>query len=155
MRYPATERRLWPSEHPRQPYAPWCSIRRDSFQWFAARFFRAPVPSGCTLIVVESKDAASSWMRTICSICNFSNTRSSTPVLDHQLIRMWIVCQRSDHLGSPRHLQSCSATHSTALSTCRLLRFTFPRCTGRLPCFVCAVLLSVPSASTDYPESSP
>ena len=37
-------------------------------------FFRAPVPSGCTLIEVESRAKASILMRTICSVCNFSNT---------------------------------------------------------------------------------
>src|SRR5258708_3569881 len=37
-------------------------------------FFRAPVPSGCTLIEVESSANASILIRTICSDCNFSNT---------------------------------------------------------------------------------
>ena len=37
-------------------------------------FFKAPVPSGCTLTEVESKLKASIRMRTICSCCNRSNT---------------------------------------------------------------------------------
>ena len=37
-------------------------------------FFRAPVPSGCTLIEVESSANASILIRTICSDCNFSNS---------------------------------------------------------------------------------
>ena len=37
-------------------------------------FFRAPVPSGCTLIEVESSANASILIRTICCDCNFSNT---------------------------------------------------------------------------------
>src|SRR5271157_2563460 len=37
-------------------------------------FFNAPVPSGCTLTVVESRLTASIRMRTICSRCNCSKT---------------------------------------------------------------------------------
>src|SRR5208337_118242 len=44
-------------------------------------FFNAPVPSGCTLTMVESILTASILMRTICSRCNSSNTWSSTPLL--------------------------------------------------------------------------
>jgi len=36
------------------------SIHRGSCRWPADRFFRAPVPSECTLIAVESRDTASS-----------------------------------------------------------------------------------------------
>ena len=42
-------------------------------------FFNAPVPSGWTLTVVLSIETASSLIRTICSRCRNSNTRSSTP----------------------------------------------------------------------------
>ena len=49
-----TERRLWPFEHPRQPYAPWCPIRRGSGRWLVVLFCRAPGTTGCTLIKVES-----------------------------------------------------------------------------------------------------
>jgi hypothetical protein len=38
--------------------------------------FRAPVPSGCTLIEVESTDPASSLMQRICSTWSFSKTWS-------------------------------------------------------------------------------
>src|SRR5271163_119790 len=50
-------------------------------------FFNAPVPSGCTCTEVESSANASILMRTICSICSFSNTRSSTPFLAQRFIR--------------------------------------------------------------------
>src|ERR1035437_5170511 len=36
---PATERRLRPFEHPRQPYEFLCSNRRGTCQWLAVRFF--------------------------------------------------------------------------------------------------------------------
>src|SRR5258708_15732513 len=45
-------------------------------------FFNAPVPSGCTLTEVESKLKASMRMRTICSNCSFSKTRSMAPLFD-------------------------------------------------------------------------
>ena len=51
-------------------------------------FFNAPVPSGCTLTMVESSLTASIRMRTICSRCNCSNTRSSTPFLDQRFMRV-------------------------------------------------------------------
>ena len=51
-------------------------------------FFNAPVPSGCTFTEVESRLNASILMRTICSCCSFSNTRSSTPFFDQRFIRM-------------------------------------------------------------------
>src|ERR1700720_3237181 len=35
-------------------------------------------------------------------------------------------------LWKPRHLQPRLATYKIAFSTCRLVRLTFPRCTGRL-----------------------
>jgi hypothetical protein len=41
---PATERRLWPFEHPRQPDEPWGSIRRGTCRWPLARFFSVPSP---------------------------------------------------------------------------------------------------------------
>ena len=44
-------------------------------------FFRAPVPSGWTLMLVLSSDTASSLMRTIWERCNCSKTRSRTPRL--------------------------------------------------------------------------
>src|SRR3954469_4813561 len=56
-------------------------------------------------------------MRTICSRCSFSNTRSSTPLLDHRFMRVSIVCQLPKCGGSPRHLHPCSATDNNALST--------------------------------------
>src|SRR5208282_5817638 len=37
-------------------------------------FFNAPVPSGCTLTMVESILTASILMRTICSLCKSSKT---------------------------------------------------------------------------------
>jgi hypothetical protein len=85
---PAIEKGLWPFEHTRQPYETWCSIRLGTYRWNVVFFFRAPVPSGWTLIEVESKDTASSLIRTICSTCNFSKTRSRTPLVDHRLIRI-------------------------------------------------------------------
>src|ERR1035437_398096 len=51
-------------------------------------FFRAPVPSGCTLTEVESRQKASILMRTICSCCNFSKTLSRTPALDQRFMRV-------------------------------------------------------------------
>jgi hypothetical protein len=33
-------------------------------------------------------------------------------------------------LGNPRHLQPCSATYKMALSTCKLVMVTLPRCFG-------------------------
>ncbi len=53
-----------------------------------AVFFRAPVPSGCTLTAVLSIDNASSLMRTIRSRCKCSNTRSSTPFFGQRFIRV-------------------------------------------------------------------
>src|ERR1035441_4928375 len=35
-----TGKKLWPFEHPRQPYESWCSIRRGICQWPAVRFFQ-------------------------------------------------------------------------------------------------------------------
>src|ERR1017187_9966583 len=86
-RCPETTRRLWPFEHPRQPDESWCSIRRGTFRWPVVRFFNAPVPSGCTFTEVESKLNASILMRTICSSCNFSKTRSRTPLLAQRFMR--------------------------------------------------------------------
>ncbi len=37
----------------------WCSIRRAISRWIVGRFFNAPVPSGCTLMLVESSETAS------------------------------------------------------------------------------------------------
>src|SRR5258708_37440924 len=51
-------------------------------------FFRAPVPSGCTLIELESKDTASRLIRTIRSTCNCAHSLSRSPLLDHRLIRI-------------------------------------------------------------------
>src|SRR5258707_13166717 len=42
-------------------------------------FFRAPDPSGCTLIEVESSANASFLIRTTCSDCTFSNTCCRNP----------------------------------------------------------------------------
>jgi len=43
--------------------------------------FRAPVPSGCTLMLVLSRLATSILTLRSCSICNSSNTLSRTPAL--------------------------------------------------------------------------
>jgi len=51
-------------------------------------FFKAPVPSGCTLTVVESSLTAVMVMRTICSRCNCSKRRSKTPFLDQRFMRV-------------------------------------------------------------------
>ena len=51
-------------------------------------FFKAPVPSGCTLTMVLSIETASSLMRTIRSLCRYSNTLSNTPFFDHRFIRV-------------------------------------------------------------------
>ena len=54
-------------------------------------FFNAPVPSGCTLTMVlsmETAETASSLIRTICSRCRYSNTRSRVPFFDHRFIRV-------------------------------------------------------------------
>ena len=51
-------------------------------------FFNAPVPSGCTLTMVESRETASILMRTICSRCNFSKMLSSTPLLAQRFMRV-------------------------------------------------------------------
>ena len=53
-----------------------------------AVFFKAPVPSGCTLMIVLSSDTASSLMRTICSRCIRSKTRSKTPPLLQRFMRV-------------------------------------------------------------------
>jgi len=45
-----------------------------------------------------------------------SKTRSKTPALDDRLIRIYTVCQRPKRFGRPRHLQPCSATHSTVFN---------------------------------------
>src|ERR1035437_9111432 len=56
-----------------------------------------------------------------------------------------MVCHFPKRLGSPRHLQPCSATYSSAFSSCRLGSFTLPRCRGRLEaiCWYCASLISM------------
>jgi len=95
-----------------------------------AVFFSAPVPSGCTLTLVLSSPAASSFTRTIRSRRRCSNTLSRTPFFDHRLIRVYMVCQLPKRFGSPRHLQPCSATWRIALSTWRFDMLTFPRCLG-------------------------
>nr|AAC18421.1 P38K [Pseudomonas putida] len=64
-----------PFEHPRQPYESWCSIRLGTFRWTADLFFSAPVPSGWTLMLVESSETASILIRTTCARCNSSNMR--------------------------------------------------------------------------------
>ena len=81
-----TAKSLWPCR--RQPYESWCSIRIGTCRWLAHRFFRAPVPSGCTFTAVPSNDATSTRMRTILRRCSSTNTRSSTPLLDHRLMRV-------------------------------------------------------------------
>ena len=53
-----------------------------------AVFFSAPVPSGCTLMLVLSRLRTSTRMRIIRSRCRCSNTRSRTPFLDHRLMRV-------------------------------------------------------------------
>ena len=129
---PAREQKLWPFEHPRQPDESWWSIRHGISRWPAVRFFKAPVPSGCTLTRVESSFTASILRRTICSRCNCSKTRPNTPFLDQRFMRVKRVCQLPKRFGSPRHLHPCSATYNNALSTCRLERLTLPRWRGRL-----------------------
>src|ERR1035437_2097902 len=56
-----------------------------------------------------------------------------------------MVCHFPKRLGSPRHLQPCSATYSSAFSSCRLGSFTLPRCRGRLEaiCWYCASVISM------------
>ena len=51
-------------------------------------FFGAPVPSGCTLTLVESSDTASSLICTICARCSCSKARSRTPDLAQRLMRV-------------------------------------------------------------------
>ena len=51
-------------------------------------FFKAPVLSGWTFTDVESIENASILIRTICSSCNCSNTRSNTPFFAHRFLRM-------------------------------------------------------------------
>ena len=51
-------------------------------------FFYAPVPSGCTLIEVESSEKASMRMRTICFSCRRAKTRSRTPLFDQRFMRV-------------------------------------------------------------------
>ncbi len=94
-------------------------------------FFRAPVPSGCTFTMVLSIHTASSRIRTICSRCNCSNTRSNTPFFDQRFIRVYTVCHLPNRAGSPLHLQPCSATYKIAFNTCRFETRTLPRCTGK------------------------
>ena len=53
-----------------------------------AVFFKAPVPSGCTLTVVLSSDTAAKRMASICSCCNRAKIRSSTPALLQRFIRV-------------------------------------------------------------------
>src|SRR5690606_21349855 len=53
-----------------------------------AVFFSAPVPSGWTLMLVESSETASILMRTTCARCNSSNMRSRTPALVQRFIRV-------------------------------------------------------------------
>ena len=47
-----------------------------------------PVPSGCTFTLVLSSPIASTLMRTSCSRCKRSNTRSRTPFFDQRFIRV-------------------------------------------------------------------
>ena len=51
-------------------------------------FFRAPVPSGCTLMLVLSNDTASILICTTCACCNCSKARSSTPDFAQRLMRV-------------------------------------------------------------------
>ncbi len=51
-------------------------------------FFNAPVPSGWTLMLVESSETASILMRTTCAHCNCSNMRSRTPALVQRFMRV-------------------------------------------------------------------
>ena len=127
----ATVRRLWPFEHPRQPYESWWSNRHETFRWPAGRFFSAPVPSGCTLMTVLSVDIASILMWMICCSCSATKIRSSTPALAQRFIRVWIVCQLPNRRGRPLHLQSCSATYKIAFITRRLEMPTLPRSHGK------------------------
>ena len=53
-----------------------------------AVFFSAPVPSGCTLMLVLSRLRTSTRMRIIRSRCRRLSTRSRTPFLDHRLMRV-------------------------------------------------------------------
>ena len=46
----------------RQPYEAWYSIRLVFFRWIERRFFNAPIPSGCTLMQVESKLITFTWI---------------------------------------------------------------------------------------------
>lgn len=53
-----------------------------------AVFFKAPLPSGWTLIDVLSRESASMETVIICSACILSNTRCSTPDLLQRFIRV-------------------------------------------------------------------
>ena len=46
----------------RRPYEAWCSIHLVFFRWIELRFFNAPIPSGCTLMQVESKLITFTWI---------------------------------------------------------------------------------------------
>ena len=51
-------------------------------------FLRAPVPAGCTLIVVLSRHTCSLRRARICSCCNRAKTRSNTPAIHPRVDRV-------------------------------------------------------------------
>ena len=128
---PARARTRWRLGHPRQPRESWRPSRRASARPVGGRSFSAPVPSGRALATAPSIGAASGLVRATRSRCNCSKTRSRAPFPGQRFIRMWMVRQLPNRLGSPRRFQPCSATCGMALSACGFGARTLPRCTGR------------------------
>jgi hypothetical protein len=75
-----------------------------------APFFRARVPSGCTVMLVLSRLTTPILPRRRWSICSSSNTRSRTPAFAQRLMRVYTVCQRPYWRGKSRDVQPFTAT---------------------------------------------
>ena len=142
-----TGQRSTATQQSRKPYESWLTILLWICGLPAVLFFKAPVPSGCTLTLVLSRDAVVTLIEIICSSWSRVNTLSRTPLLLQRFMRVYMECQFPKCLGNPRHLQPCSRTYKMALITCRLSRETLPRCRGKLSAMrrYCSLVICIPT----------
>ena len=108
-----------------------------------SRFFKAPMPSGCTLILVESRKTIFTLIMMIPFSCKWMNAFCKTPLLAQRFMRVYIVCQFPNSFGNALHLHPFSRTYNIALSTSRLLIPAALRCRGKHSsiCSYCACVM--------------
>ena len=107
-----------------------------------AAFFKAPIPSGWTLMQVESRLITFTWIWMIPSCCKCKNAAYKTPFFAQRFTRTQITCQSPYSLGKLLHLLPFSTMYSTAFNTSRLLIFAGFRCLGKqsLICSYCSIV---------------